>query len=1669
MAVITTLVAGLVGATGALVVAEPAAATYAEGGSGRHIGAIDWIEWGASGAPITNGTTATSTRDIAGQELTTTCTITDVVGSVAAYRSGDYSGDSLDDLYNIGGAGSANQMVYGLVNRDNGATVSFHFSCETRLNGALVPLGGLVVADAESSNRSQGEYVQAKPDEAATTWRVIERARSCDTNVLATLATDKTLRLHPDAEQCSSRQRGGSGPMAIGYMDGATGAAVTVKGGGKSAVALGVVLEADFGDAPESYGAAGALFERAWTGGEVPVGETNVSSSSFALATQSQPRTRLGAIVDSDNGHQFSAAADADDRTAQADEDAVAAIGSIDVTPGEPYVIEDVSCTGPGFVAAWIDWNRNGAFDDGERSRAVECVGSSVDLAWTVPMDAQDGASFARIRIAQTADGVASPVGMTTTGEVEDHALSIALPHLAIEKISDATADTRPGDTVTYTVRARNTGATAYTDAYPAVVFDDLSGVLDDAAYNDDARADREGDLAYAEPLLSWTGPLAAGDAVEITYTTTVKAGGDGTARNVAWEPNDPENPATPSCDPADGGVDPTTGEPCAEAVHLLPKLKVVKTAVTEELPAVGETATFRIELTNVGPGAFTAEEPARVEDDLVDVLDDAVFGTATSDVDPQPVFDGERYLTWQGALASGRTVTIEYTVDFRGTGDNVLRNTACVPEADTASGAPSCDFAQIPAANLTWWKTVKTDDDPVVAGSTLEYTLWFANDGEADATVDAVDHLVHVLDDARVTVEPSSDTLTVVRDGDRIAITGTVPPGATVPVRYTVTVKPDGQRGDDIAANFLLPAGEEPPTEPVCEPDAARFPDCTTTPIAAVEYAKSVTASTDPVGEGTVLTYEITVTGTGETTAPVAREDDLSGVLDDADLTTQPSSDTESVTVTEVQDGRFAIGGTIGAGKTATITYTVTVRAAAERGDHRADNFLMAPGETPSTSCESGDDCTSTPMPAISAAKSADPATGETVVAGQRVTYTLEFRNDGTAAGGVDYVDDLSGVLDDAALVDDPSSAVLDAVIDGDALRVSGTLEPRQVTTVAYTVEVGQDGARGDNRLANVLAPSDLEEPSCDDALVSCTEHPVPELASWKSVEASATPVAAGTELTYTLHFENTGEAPASVDEVDHLVHVLDDADVTVEPTAGALTAIRDGDTIAITGEVAPRSVETVMYTVTVKADGERGDDIAANFLLPAGEEPPTEPTCQPADGEHPDCTVTPIGRLLTGKAVEASSDPIVTGTELTYTLTFDNQGEGPATVAHIDRLADVLDDATLSEAPVASDDALQVTEVLNGAFAITGELAAGQVVTVRYTVVVNAEGERGNDVAANFLVPSGEEPPATCDGADCTVTPIGRITAEKSADPASDTAVDAGDRVTYTLSFANDGQAATAVDWTDSLADVLDDAELVEGPTADGLTAVLDGDVLHVTGTLDTEATATVTYTVEVRPYDEQGDHTLANHLTRTGEEPPAVCDPDSRLCTEHPTVTPTPEPTPEPTPTDPAPEPTPEPTPTDPAPEPTPEPTPTDPAPEPTPEPTPTDPAPEPTPEPTPTDPAPQPTPEPMPTDPAPEPTPEPSEPAEPEPTDPAPQPSEPAEPEPSEPAEPAPSDPADPAPSAPADPTPAPQPEDDGSLSPTGVSITVGALLAALVAAAGGAALMVVRRRRERDAA
>ena len=83
---------------------------------------------------------------------------------------------------------------------------------------------------------------------------------------------------------------------------------------------------------------------------------------------------------------------------------------------------------------------------------------------------------------------------------------------------SAGSSTTTPGSVVTYTVTVTNSGQTAYTGA---TFTDPLSGVLDDASYNNDAAA-TSGSVSFASPNLTWTGDLAVGASATITFSVTV-------------------------------------------------------------------------------------------------------------------------------------------------------------------------------------------------------------------------------------------------------------------------------------------------------------------------------------------------------------------------------------------------------------------------------------------------------------------------------------------------------------------------------------------------------------------------------------------------------------------------------------------------------------------------------------------------------------------------------------------------------------------------------------------------------------------------------------------------------------------------------------------------------------------------------------------------------------------------------------------------------------------------------------------------------------------------------------------------------------------------------------------------------------------------------------------
>lgn len=257
--------------------------------------------------------------------------------------------------------------------------------------------------------------------------------------------------------------------------------------------------------------------------------------------------------------------------------------------------------------------------------------------------------------------------------------------------------------------------------------------------------------------------------------------------------------------------------------------------------------------------------------------------------------------------------------------------------------------------------------------------------------------------------------------------------------------------------------------------------------------------------------------------------------------------------------------------------------------------------------------------------------------------------------------------------------------------------------------------------------------------------------------------------------------------------------------------------------------------------------------------------------------------GLAATKSSNPASGSNVSAGQQVIYTLTYTNTGDAPANVDSTDDLSDVLDDADVSAEP-ASDVNTVIPKRDKNSLRISGALAPGATAKVTYTVTVRADGARGDNLLDNVLTP---DDPDVCQPRNCATShKVGELEMSKSSDPASESEVAEGDKITYTLRFANTGKAPVAVDAEDALSGVLDDAKLVDAPKASdaALTVgkVVDGR-FSITGTLQPGQEATVSYSVSVLPQEERGDGVLGNFLVKAGAD--AVCNTSETNCTHHP----------------------------------------------------------------------------------------------------------------------------------------------------------------------------------------
>ena len=219
-----------------------------------------------------------------------------------------------------------------------------------------------------------------------------------------------------------------------------------------------------------------------------------------------------------------------------------------------------------------------------------------------------------------------------------------------------------PGQTITYSVVATNTGNTDLTNV---TVKDDLAAVLNHSAYVTGSETASVGAApTVSGTTLTWTGDLPVDGTVTLTYQVTVNddvTSADVLVNHVTGEgtnPNNPDNPNVPSNCVTGSEEDCTT-------THTpgIPGLAVAKSSDPASGATVkpGQTITYTVVARNTGNTDLTN---VAVKDDLSGVLAHAAFvgGSASASVGAAPTVSGST-LTWTGDLAVGESATLTYRV----------------------------------------------------------------------------------------------------------------------------------------------------------------------------------------------------------------------------------------------------------------------------------------------------------------------------------------------------------------------------------------------------------------------------------------------------------------------------------------------------------------------------------------------------------------------------------------------------------------------------------------------------------------------------------------------------------------------------------------------------------------------------------------------------------------------------------------------------------------------------------------------------------------------------------------------------------------------------------------------------------------------------------------------
>ncbi|MGQ9717681.1 MAG: beta strand repeat-containing protein, partial [Anaerolineae bacterium] len=662
------------------------------------------------------------------------------------------------------------------------------------------------------------------------------------------------------------------------------------------------------------------------------------------------------------------------------------------------------------------------------------------------------------------------------------------------------------------------------------------------------------------------------------------------------------------------------------------PRFELAKFAASNPITA-GERLTYTITLTNVG--SLTTTAPYTVVETL------PAYTTYADSTPPAQVAGGVLTWTLTTPLPPGQATQVTFAVTVTapltdGTplvNDNYFAFSSEV--TPTVSGPPV-------TVTVRSWPTLsisKADTDPVQAGAQITYTITVTN--AANAIGPALGIIVTDTLPATVDFQSCSGCT---QPGKAVTWTlGTLGVGESRTLTLVGRVYSPLDNGTTLTNTAAVSA-----TNGLAAVETSE----TTTVQSAPAFTVTKTVYPSAVVAGTVVTYTIIVTNTGNETAQSATVTDTLpasftfGGMVQGDAPVQSGSDL--IWANQVITGTIWPSGWVAPPGPLTLVFTATAS-----GSGTYSNYVtVTQGAVGAATGPTAPVLVSVPEPHIAKSDAPDPATP-----GQPLTYTIAYSNaSAVPASGVVITDTLPEHITGGYASPPPSSGTIAAgeTITWNLGTLGGNASGQIQLVVTLTVPI-----------ANGTVLTDIAGITCNEGVsdqtgpVTTTVHSAPAFQVTKI--ASHDPVRPGDRVTYTIGVTNTGtESGTGVVITDVLPAYATFADATSPysgPTGGVLT-----------WTVGTLSVgKSAFYTLAVTVDSPLTNGLTLTNTAFVSSDQGVTGTASAA--------VTVQSQPILSLAKSDAPDPVAAQGTLVYTLVFTNTGDAVATGVW---LTDTLDAGT-------------------------------------------------------------------------------------------------------------------------------------------------------------------------------------------------------------------------------------------------------------------------------------------------------------------------------------------------------------------------------------------------------